>query len=48
MKQAISTIKEMGISITEEEEYPGLMAILLHDIGHGPYSHALEHSFFMK
>lgn len=45
MKQAISTIKEMGISITEEEEYGVLMAILLHDIGHGPYSHALEHSF---
>ena len=45
MKQALSTFKELGVSIQKEEERGALIAILLHDIGHGPYSHALEHSF---
>ena len=45
MKQALSTFKELGVSIQREEERGALIAILLHDIGHGPYSHALEHSF---
>ncbi len=45
MKQALSTFKDLGFSIQKEEERGALMAILLHDIGHGPYSHALEHSF---
>ena len=45
MKQALSTIKELGVNIQREEERGALIAILLHDIGHGPYSHALEHSF---
>ena len=45
MKQALTTFKELGVSIQKEEERGALIAILLHDIGHGPYSHALEHSF---
>lgn len=44
MKQAIEVIRRKGFEITEEEELATLIAILLHDIGHGPFSHALEHS----
>ena len=47
MKQALSTFKELGVNIQREEERGALIAILLHDIGHGPYSHALEHSFLI-
>src|ERR1041385_2926058 len=42
MQQAIDTLRLKGPRITKEEEDGVLMAILLHDIGHGPYSHALE------
>jgi HD superfamily phosphohydrolase len=42
MTQAVDALKSKGISISEEEEEGVLCAILLHDIGHGPYSHALE------
>ena len=34
-----------GFSLSEEERTSVTLAILLHDIGHGPFSHALEHSF---
>lgn len=44
MSCALSELKGKGFEITEEEELAAKMAILLHDIGHGPYSHALEHS----
>jgi len=44
MHEALLTLKQKGVSITEEEEQATLCAILLHDIGHGPFSHALEHS----
>lgn len=44
MKQAIETLRSNGHEITEEEAEGVLLAILLHDIGHGPFSHALEHS----
>jgi HD superfamily phosphohydrolase len=43
MSQAVSTIRRKGHEITEEEETAVLLAILLHDIGHGPFSHALEY-----
>ncbi|MFT6982181.1 MAG: HD superfamily phosphohydrolase [Crocinitomicaceae bacterium] len=43
MSKAISTIRRKGHEITEPEEEAALLAILLHDIGHGPFSHALEH-----
>src|SRR5437762_8690404 len=39
---AISELKNKGTEITPEEELGAKVAILLHDIGHGPYSHALE------
>lgn len=45
MGQAIHTLQENGFSISEEERTAVTLAILLHDIGHGPFSHALEHSF---
>ncbi len=44
MQQAIETLQSKGHEITEEEARGVILAILLHDIGHGPYSHALEHS----
>ncbi len=39
---AITELKNKGTEITSEEELGAKVAILLHDIGHGPYSHALE------
>ncbi|MBK7240575.1 MAG: HD domain-containing protein [Flavobacteriales bacterium] len=44
MGEAIHTLRSKGHEITEEEELGATIAILLHDIGHGPFSHALEHS----
>ncbi|MBL4652568.1 MAG: HD domain-containing protein [Flavobacteriales bacterium] len=44
MQQAIKTIRDKGNEISGQEEEGVLIAILLHDIGHGPFSHALEHS----
>jgi len=44
MTQAIMTIRGKGHKITEKEADGALIAILLHDIGHGPFSHALENS----
>lgn len=44
MRQAIETLRNNGHTITEKEAEGVLLAILLHDIGHGPFSHALEHS----
>lgn len=41
---AIETLKSKGISISDEEEEATCVAILLHDCGHGPFSHALETS----
>ena len=42
MGLAITELRKKGIEITAEEEVGAKAAILLHDIGHGPYSHALE------
>jgi len=42
--QAIHTLRIKGIAISPAEEEAVLVAILLHDVGHGPFSHALEHS----
>ena len=42
MQQAMQTLRLKGVTISEEEEEALLAAILLHDIGHGPFSHAME------
>ena len=42
---AVETLRSKDVEITKEEERGVLLAVLLHDIGHGPFSHALEHSF---
>lgn len=44
MGLAIEVLRSKGHTITEGEEEAATLAILLHDIGHGPFSHALEHS----
>ncbi len=42
--KAVETLKSKDVEITKDEERGVLIAVLLHDIGHGPFSHALEHS----
>lgn len=44
MQKAIEVIRFKGTNISKEEEKALYIAILLHDIGHGPFSHAMEHS----
>ena len=44
MQRAISTLRSKGQEISSKEQQAVLIAILLHDVGHGPFSHALEHS----
>ena len=44
MGKAIAELRSKGHLITEEEEFGALAAVLLHDVGHGPFSHALEYS----
>jgi uncharacterized protein len=43
MCNALSELKNKGVAITAAEEQAAKIAILLHDTGHGPFSHALEH-----
>lgn len=45
MQKAVRILKFKGIQISEEEATAVYIAILLHDIGHGPFSHALEGQF---
>jgi len=42
MGQALEVLRQKGFSFTEEECLAARLAILLHDVGHGPFSHALE------
>jgi uncharacterized protein len=44
MSEALQVLKSKDVKITDEESRAALIAILLHDIGHGPFSHSLEHS----
>ena len=48
MNQALQTLQKKGHEITKKEQEASLIAILLHDIGHGPFSHALENSIVQK
>jgi HD superfamily phosphohydrolase len=42
MKETLDNLREKGIEIDDDEYTAALLAILLHDIGHAPFSHALE------
>ncbi|PWK19949.1 HD domain-containing protein [Xanthomarina spongicola] len=44
MQKAVNVLRFKGVSISVKEEEALYVAILLHDIGHGPFSHAMEHS----
>jgi len=44
MQKAVEVLRYKGVNISKEEENALYVAILLHDIGHGPFSHAMEHS----
>src|SRR5579864_7246236 len=44
MCNALAELKNKGVAITADEELGAKIAILLHDIGHGPFSHALENN----
>ncbi len=44
MTEALQILKSKDVKITDEEIKAANIAILLHDIGHGPFSHALEHT----
>ncbi len=44
MTKALEKLEEKGVSVSTEEKEGAMIAILLHDIGHGPFSHAMENS----
>lgn len=44
MQKCINVLENKGVKFSKEEKEALLIAILLHDIGHGPFSHALENS----
>ena len=44
MQNAVRILRFKGVEISDKEENGLYIAILLHDIGHGPFSHAMEHS----
>lgn len=44
MQEAIQSLRLKGVEISDTEETSAMIAILLHDIGHGPFSHVLEHT----
>ncbi|MEH6537820.1 MAG: HD domain-containing protein [Psychroserpens sp.] len=44
MQKAVNVLRFKDVTVSEDEEKALYIAILLHDIGHGPFSHAMEHS----
>ena len=44
VRSALSVLREKGVEITDDEAEGVTIAVLLHDLGHGPFSHALEES----
>ena len=42
MHEAITSLREKGVDITEKEATAAMAAILMHDVGHGPFSHVFE------
>ena len=44
MREAIGSLREKGVEITDIEATAAMAAILLHDVGHGPFSHVMEHT----
>ncbi len=44
MTEALYHLRQKGHSISTEEQEAAQLAIILHDIGHGPFSHVLEHN----
>ena len=44
MSEAVAALRAKGVAITDEEAEAAQAAILMHDIGHGPFSHVLEHT----
>ena len=44
MQEALRSLRQKGITISDEEAQAATIAILLHDLGHGPFSHVLEHT----
>lgn len=43
MQRTLASLREKNITITHAEAEGAMAAILLHDVGHGPFSHTLEH-----
>ena len=48
MKTSLQSLQDKGIEITQKEVIAAQQAILLHDIGHGPFSHTLENNLLHK
>ncbi|HSZ71039.1 MAG TPA: HD domain-containing protein [Cytophagaceae bacterium] len=48
MDQALASLAGKGVTISEKEIEAAKIAILLHDVGHSPFSHALEHSILVN
>lgn len=44
MQEAINVLRQKGITISDAEAQAAMLAILLHDVGHGPFSHVMEHT----
>lgn len=44
MREAIYSLREKGVEINDSETTASMAAILLHDVGHGPFSHVMEHT----